>query len=133
MYGEVSRANAIPYKVHCILGVIMILTEKQVMDMWQKTIRCATQGVVSFSDVYDFAREIEAHVKAKETQLHSANLDLNGKLIKKGLLVSWHGYRGTVLKVSRGRCLIERKMPHISQNTTMREWHPCDSVQVVRD
>lgn len=66
-----------------------------------------------------------------------ANLDLNDKLVKRGLLVSWHGYRATVQCVRTGRCLVkfQRVRPtHIGvvpAGASDQQWLPCASVQVV--
>lgn len=54
-----------------------------------------------------------------------ANLDLNDKLVRRGLTVSWHGYRGDVLRVRTGRCLV--RLP----GNALGKWVPCASVQVV--
>jgi hypothetical protein len=53
------------------------------------------------------------------------NLDLTGKLVKRGLFVSWHCFRGVVCRVRSGRCLILFN-GHLYSN-----WLPCNSVQVV--
>ncbi len=55
----------------------------------------------------------------------AANLDLNDKLIKRGVLVSWHGYRGQVLRVRTGRCLV--RIP----GNALGKWLDCSTVQVV--
>jgi hypothetical protein len=53
-----------------------------------------------------------------------SNLDLNGRLVKKGAVVSWHGYRFHVFKVRMGTCY-----PVFSP--TERRFFDCESVQVV--
>lgn len=53
-----------------------------------------------------------------------SNLDLNGRLVKKGALVSWHGYRFYVSKVRMGTCY-----PVFSP--VERRFFDCESVQVV--
>ena len=67
------------------------------------------------------------------------NLDANDKLVKRGLLVSWGGYRGTVQRVRTGRCLV-RFSSHGSYVYPVTasgplavdgKWLPCTSVQVV--
>lgn len=57
-------------------------------------------------------------------RLKKSNLDLNGRLVKKGLLVSWHGYRFHVSKVRMGTCY-----PVFSP--VERRFFDCESVQVV--
>ena len=69
------------------------------------------------------------------------NLDANDKLVKRGLLVSWCGYRGIVQRVRTGRALVGFKS---SQNRLPTpgvvdargdgdsvKWLACTSVQVV--
>lgn len=56
----------------------------------------------------------------------AANLDLNDKLVRRGLLVSWHGYRGTVQRVRTGRCLV------FIHGDRAGRWLDCSTVQVVR-
>ena len=61
----------------------------------------------------------------------ASNLDLNGKLIKKGLTVSHHGIRALVTRVSRGSCCCDYL--HFSGRPTGSfEWLSCASVQVVK-
>lgn len=61
-----------------------------------------------------------------------SNLDLNDKLIKRGVLVSWHGWRGTVQRVRTGRCLVAF---NVKQPDAMVKvppaWLDCSAVQVV--
>lgn len=62
-----------------------------------------------------------------------ANLDLNDKLIKRGVLVSWHGWRGTVQRVRTGRCLV--KFNAQQSDATLKvapTWLDCSVVQVVK-
>ena len=65
------------------------------------------------------------------------NLDANDKLVKRGLLVSWCGYRGTVQRVRTGRCLVQfsRVRPThvgvIPSGAFDQQWIACSSVQVV--
>lgn len=66
-----------------------------------------------------------------------SNLDLNDKLIKRGVTVSWHGYRARVLSVRTGRCLclfappgfIAAQFPQMSGTP---KWLDCSTVQVVK-
>ncbi len=64
------------------------------------------------------------------------NLDLNDKLVKRGVLVSWHGYRGNVLKVRTGRCFVNFNAHGVGVIDTVNDgrskWLPCSSVQVVK-
>ncbi len=59
-----------------------------------------------------------------------SNLDLNGRLVKRGVLVSWHGLRCDVVKVNRGRCFIRPvcRFAVPSDDLLVR----CESVQVVQ-
>lgn len=59
-----------------------------------------------------------------------SNLDLCGRLVKKGCKVSYHGVRGVVAKVSRGRCCVEY-VHFTGRHTGSHEWLVCESVQVV--
>lgn len=69
------------------------------------------------------------------------NLDANDKLVKRGLLVSWGGYRGTVQRVRTGRALVSFKSSQSRLSTPglidvrcscdSVRWLPCASVQVV--
>ena len=61
------------------------------------------------------------------TMAAAPNLDLNDKLVKRGLLVSWHGHRGDVRRVRTGRCLIRFR----SSIAVSDVWLPCVAVQVV--
>lgn len=59
-----------------------------------------------------------------------SNLDLHGRFVKKGSTVSYHGVRGVVAKVSRGRCCVEY-VHFTGRPTGSHEWLVCESVQVV--
>lgn len=59
-----------------------------------------------------------------------SNLDLNDCLVKKGRTVSYHGLRGLVTRVSRGRCCVEH-LDYTGRPTGSSEWLICESVQVV--
>jgi hypothetical protein len=59
-----------------------------------------------------------------------SNLDLNGRLVKKGALVSWHGYRFTVSKVRMGTVYPRQYgLPHSLLGLRFLD---CESVQVVQ-
>ena len=62
-----------------------------------------------------------------------ANLDLNDKLVKRGLLVSWHGHRAIVQRVRTGRCLVkfQSATPYPRWADVATRWLLCASVQVV--
>lgn len=60
-----------------------------------------------------------------------SNLDLTGKLVKRGLLVSWHGYRADVVRVRFGRCLCRWRSGFGDPFRNAATWVPCSSVQVV--
>lgn len=65
----------------------------------------------------------------------SPNLDSWDKLVKRGLLVSWCGYRGEVQRVRTGRCLVRflsyscGPAPRWSDDPP--QWLSCRSVTVV--
>ena len=60
-----------------------------------------------------------------------ANLDMHHKLVKRGRLVSWHGYQGTVSKVRTGRCLVEfTSRAHVMM--VEQRWLPCSCLQVIK-
>lgn len=56
------------------------------------------------------------------------NLDLAGRHVRKGLLVSWHGLRGRVVRVRTGRCVVRWV---VAASCVPDQWLPCGSVQVV--
>lgn len=60
------------------------------------------------------------------------NLDANDKLVKRGLLVSWGGYRGTVQRVRTGRVLLRLQSGSGALARYESRWLPCASVQVVQ-
>jgi hypothetical protein len=63
----------------------------------------------------------------------AANLDLNDKLVRRGLLVSWHGWRATVQRVRMGRCLLSFAVDQADATVKVPpSWVPCSAVQVVR-
>ncbi len=64
--------------------------------------------------------------------LKGPNLDLNDKLVKRGLLVSWHGYRASVQRVRTGRCLVSFTGLYVALHGPASKWLPCVSVQVVK-
>jgi len=65
------------------------------------------------------------------TPLKLSNLDLNGRLVKRGLVVSWHGWRANVIRVRAGRCVVEfHTRPTASPYKT--KLLACESVQVVK-
>lgn len=57
--------------------------------------------------------------------LRPSNLDLTGRLVKRGSLVSWHGLRFTVSKVRMGTCYPVQPSP-------VGRFVGCESVQVIR-
>lgn len=59
------------------------------------------------------------------------NLDLNDKLVKRGLVVSWHGYRADVVRVRTGRCLCQWRSGSTDAFRHTATWLSCRSVQVV--
>lgn len=60
--------------------------------------------------------------------LKKSNLDLNGRLVKRGCVVSWHGFRGPVARV-RGGYLYPVAGSSLFVN--VGAWVACESVQVV--
>jgi len=58
----------------------------------------------------------------------NTNLDMSGKLIRPRQVVSWHGYRGKVVSVQAGRCIVAFKGSVASDTRNLT----CDSVQVVQ-
>lgn len=59
----------------------------------------------------------------------ASNLDLDDKLVRRGVVVSWHGFRADVLRVRTGRCLV---LFRGFMSPASPKWLSCDSVQVVR-
>lgn len=98
----------------------MLLTDEDIQKYWNETY-CAAGRVLILS----FARKIESHVKQPDDKLRSSNLDLNNKLIKRGLIVSYHGIRGRVTKVNRGYLLMQ--YPDGTYSKPIK----CNDVQVV--
>lgn len=65
--------------------------------------------------------------------LKLSNLDLNGKLVKRGLTVSHHGRRYQVLRVRMGR-FMGRFVAYgrvSGKPYVLDEWLKCEAVQVV--
>ena len=67
----------------------------------------------------------------------TSNLDLNDKLVKRGVVVSWHGFQADVLCVRTGRCLVRFRGFRLPASpkagrTLTTGWLQCASVQVVR-
>lgn len=60
-----------------------------------------------------------------------SNLDAHGRLVRKGLTVSFHGLRYAVTKVSRGRCIGLEISPWGVIRPSTHRWLVCESVQVV--
>ncbi len=61
-----------------------------------------------------------------------SNLDLNGKLVKRGLRVSYHGLRYDVVRVRSGRMVGRRaSLGSVFGLYAPDEWLKCESVQVV--
>jgi hypothetical protein len=67
-----------------------------------------------------------------------SNLDLNGRLVKKGVVVSFHGFRYWVHKVNRGFCYCRHltlwpSLGHYPPHPNVPvERYVCESVQVVQ-
>lgn len=59
-----------------------------------------------------------------------SNLDVNARLVKRGLKISYGGVRAAVVRVSRGRCCV-KYMDYLGRPTGSSEWLKCESVQVV--
>ena len=84
----------------------------------------------------EFVGDVYRVYEAKAVRAVSAipvkksNLDQFGKLVQKGLTVSYHGVRGRVAKVSRGACCVEY-MHFTGRLTGSCEWLDCELVQVV--
>lgn len=58
--------------------------------------------------------------------------DMRGVRVKRGVTVSWHGYRATVISVRKGHCHVQF-LPAFTARTgyECKQWFPCASVQVV--
>lgn len=59
-----------------------------------------------------------------------SNLDCHSKLVKRGRKVSYQGFRGLVVRVSRGRCLVGY-LDAYDRFTGWSEWVICERLQVV--
>jgi len=59
-----------------------------------------------------------------------SNLDLHGKLVKRGRKVSYGGLRGLVTRVNRGRCVVGY-LDAFERFTGKSEWLVCEHLQVV--
>lgn len=66
---------------------------------------------------------------------HGPNLDANDRLVKRGAVVVWYGWRADVLKVRTGRCLVQFKhlwpSACVGGRPELPKWLLCTSVQVV--
>lgn len=60
-----------------------------------------------------------------------SNLDINGRLVKRGCIVSWHGLRYQVVRVRMGRCVGAEISPWGVPRREARTRLVCESVQVV--
>ncbi|WP_208933682.1 hypothetical protein [Paracidovorax avenae] len=72
--------------------------------------------------------------QAKSRLVKAPNLDMHDKLVKRGLVVCWYGYRGAVKRVRTGRCLVEfvtRDPRSDASRDVDKRWLPCSSVYVV--
>lgn len=58
----------------------------------------------------------------------NTNLDMSGKSVKPRQVVSWHGYRGKVVSVQTGRCVVAFKGSVASDTRSLA----CSSVQIVQ-
>lgn len=59
-----------------------------------------------------------------------SNLDCRSKLVKRGRKVSYQGFRGLVVRVSRGRFLVGY-LDAYDRFTGWSEWVICERLQVV--
>ncbi len=62
------------------------------------------------------------------------NLDMHDKLVKRGQVVCWGGYRAQVQRVRMGRCLVKFVGPRGGLPTSAdlaSKWLSCSSVYVV--
>ncbi len=69
--------------------------------------------------------------QAKSRLSKAPNLDMHDKLVKRGLIVCWYGYRGSVKRVRTGRCLVEFLTSGSGVPRVHMHWLPCSSVYVV--
>lgn len=58
----------------------------------------------------------------------NTNLDMSGKPVQPRQTVSWHGYRGKVVSVQAGRCIVAFKGSVASDTRSLT----CSSIQVVQ-
>ncbi|WP_208935672.1 hypothetical protein [Paracidovorax avenae] len=57
---------------------------------------------------------------------------MHDKLVKRGQVVCWHGWRYVVLRVRTGRCLCRKvRLFGRESRDTDQQWFPCSSVYVV--
>ncbi len=68
--------------------------------------------------------------QAKSRLSKAPNLDMHDKLVKRGRLVCWYGFRAPVLRVRQGRCLI-KLYDSDEMGLPVTRWLPCSSVYVV--
>lgn len=59
-----------------------------------------------------------------------SNLDCRDKLVKRGVKVSYQGFRGIVVRVNRGRCVVGY-LDAFERFTGWTEWVICERLQVV--
>lgn len=59
-------------------------------------------------------------------------VDMRGVRVKRGVTVSWHGWRAVVLAVRKGHCHVQF-LPAFTARTGYEGkcWFPCHNVQVV--
>lgn len=62
--------------------------------------------------------------------LKLSNLDCHNKLVKRGVKVSYQGFRGIVVRVNRGRCVVGY-LDAFERFTGWTEWVICERLQVV--
>lgn len=67
--------------------------------------------------------------------VRASNLDLNDKLVKRGLSIYWCGFRGKVQRVRAGRCLVvffaHGTFVYPVGSSVSGKWLACASVQVI--
>ena len=67
---------------------------------------------------------------------HGPNLDASDKLVKRGVPVSWLGYRARVERVRTGRCLLVfvglYDRGQSATGARVQRWVACRSVSVVQ-